>query len=168
MERPQFDILHPNQSAGNQQVFSPEANLSVRFFRNFHFRSQAVYTQLWKNDDNALRLPTWFAQGQITYENLLLKGALQIQLGVDVFYRSAYQALAYAPDIQTFYNQDERTLDDVVVGDIFLNAKIKRGRLFIKYHNYTRLFMPPGYMLTYGYPAVPNVIDFGFELLLFD
>lgn len=168
VERPQFDILHPNQSAGNQQVFSPEANLSVRFFRNFHFRSQAVYTQLWKNDDNALRLPTWFAQGQITYENLLLKGALQIQLGVDVFYRSAYQALGYAPDIQTFYNQDERTLDDVVVGDIFLNAKIKRGRLIIKYHNYTRLFMPPGYMLTYGYPAVPNVIDFGFELLLFD
>ncbi|MFM7856742.1 MAG: putative porin, partial [Flammeovirgaceae bacterium] len=130
--------------------------------------SQTVYTQLWKNDDNVLRVPEWFANAQLTYEKFLFARALQMQLGIELCYRSAYQALGYAPDIQTFYNQDSKTISDLVVGDIFMNAKIKRGRLFVKYHNYTRLFRPPGYMLTYGYPAVPNVIDFGFELLLFD
>jgi hypothetical protein len=167
-ERPQSDLLLPHQSTGNQQLFSPELTLNVRFLKNLHFRSQTIYTQLWKNDDNVLRVPEWFANAQLTYEKFLFARALQMQLGIEVCYRSAYQALGYAPDIQTFYNQDSKTIGELVVGDIFMNAKIKRGRLFVKYHNYTKLFRPPGYMLTYGYPAVPNVIDFGFELLLFD
>jgi hypothetical protein len=161
-------VLQPNQSAGIQQVFSPEVNLNIRFFRNFYFRSQAIYTQLLQNDDQALRIPQWFINGQLAYEKFVFKKALQMQLGIDAFYRSDYQALGYAPDIQTYYNQDTNMVNEYLVADVFMNAKIKRGRLFIKYHNVGRLFQPPGYMLTYGYPAVPNVIDFGFELLLFD
>jgi len=168
IERPRLEVLQPNQSAGIQQVFSPEVNLNIRFFRNFYFRSQVIYTQLLQNDDQALRIPQWFINGQLTYEKFVFKKALQMQLGIDAFYRSDYQALGYAPDIQTYYNQDTNTVNEYLVADVFMNAKIKRGRLFIKYHNVGRLFQPPGYMLTYGYPAVPNVIDFGFELLLFD
>jgi len=165
----QFEnAILPRQSSGNQQVFSPELNLSVKFFRNFFFRPQVVYTQLWKNDDEVMRIPELFANAQLTYENILLNKYLQLQLGVDVHYRSDYKALGYAPDIQSYYLQDSRVVAGFPVVDIFLNAKIKGGRLFIKYHNAWQMGRPTGYMLTYGYPAVGNMLDFGFEIPLFD
>jgi Putative porin len=163
-----MDNLRPIQSSGNQQVFSPEVSFSVRFLRHFHFRPHVIYTQLWRNDDNAIRVPELFVNAQLAYENFAFGGALQMQLGIDLFYRSDYKALGYAPDIQTFYNQDERVVKGYWVADVFLNAKIKGGRLFFKYHNAANIFLKPGYMLTYGYPAMSNILDFGFEIPLFD
>jgi Putative porin len=160
--------LLPVQSSGNQQVFSPEVNMSVKFFRRFYFRPQVTYTQLWKNDDNALRIPELFVNAQLTYENILIKGNLELQVGVDLHYKSDYQALGYAPDIQSYYVQNSRTIKGFPVIDIFLNAKIKKGRLFVKYHNANQIGSLTGYMLTYGYPAVSNILDFGFEIPLFD
>ncbi len=160
--------LLPVQSSGNQQVFSPEVNMSVKFFRRFYFRPQVTYTQLWKNDDNALRIPELFVNAQLTYENILINGNLELQVGVDLHYKSDYQALGYAPDIQSYYIQNTRTIKGFPVIDIFLNAKIKKGRLFVKYHNANQIGKSSGYMLTYGYPAVSNILDFGFEIPLFD
>jgi Putative porin len=162
------DGLLPVQSSGNQQIFSPEITMSLRFFRRFYLRPQVIYTQLWKNDDNAIRIPELFANGQLTYENILFNKNLQLQVGVDVHYKSDYQALGYAPDIQSYYLQDKRTVQGYPLVDIFLNAKIKGGRLFVKYHNLMQAGKTSGYMLTYGYPAASNLVDFGFEIPLFD
>jgi Putative porin len=156
------------QSDGNQQVFSPELRFSLRFFKNFRFSTNTIYTQLWKNDDNVLRIPELFVNGQLAYHNFLFKKALQLELGIDVHYKSDYKAYGYAPDIQSYYVQDTQTIKGFPVVDVFLNAKIKGGRLFLKYHNAAQAFSTTGYMLTYGYPAVGNVIDFGFEIPLFD
>ncbi len=156
------------QSSGNQQVFSPEVRLSLQFFRNFRFSTNAIYTQIWKNDDNVLRIPELFVNGQLAYSNFLFKRALQLEIGIDVHYKSDYKAYGYAPDIQSYYLQDKETIRGFPVTDVFLNAKIKGGRLFLKYHNAAQAFSSTGYMLTFGYPAVANVIDFGFEIPLFD
>lgn len=162
------DNLRPLQSTGSQQLISPNFSLSLKFLKNFYLRPEVTYNKLFKNDDNVLRLPEWFINCQLAYEGFLLKKALQIQVGVDIFYRSTYKALAYAPDIQTYYNQDARMVEGFLVSDVFLNAKIKGGRIFIKYHNAANAFLKPGYMLTWGYPAVGNILDFGFEIPLFD
>ena len=161
-------LVMRRQSTGTQQIFSPELTMSIRFFRNFFFRPQVIYTQLWRNDDNAIRVPEIFINSQLTYENIFFQKNFQIQLGMDVFYRSSYQAPGYAPDIQTYYNQNNKNVDGYWVSDIFLNAKIKGGRLFVKYHNFFNAFSLTGYMLTYSYPAVGNILDFGFEIPLFD
>jgi hypothetical protein len=158
----------PVQSTGTQQVFSPELNMSVRFARHFFLKPQVIYTQLWKNDDEALRIPELFMNVQLAYENIFFTRNLQIQMGLDVHYKSSYKALGYAPDIQSYYVQDSRLVEGFPLVDIFLNAKIKQGRLFIKYHNAWQIGKLSGYMLTYGYPAMSNILDFGFEIPLFD
>jgi Putative porin len=158
----------PFQSGGNQQVFSPEMNMTLKFFRRFYLRPSITYTQLWKNDDDAIRIPELFVNTQLTYENQLLNKALQLQLGVDVHYKSDYKALAYRIDTQSYYLQNENVVQGYPVIDVFLNAKIKQGRLFVKYHNAAQTGSSTGYMLTYGYPAVGSIIDFGFEIPLFD
>jgi hypothetical protein len=162
------DGIISKQSSGNQQIFSPEVRLSIRFLRNFRLSTQTIYTQLWKNDDEIIRIPELFVNGQLAYQGFFFKKALQLELGVDVHYKSDYKAYGYAPDIQSYYVQDTQTIKGFPIADVFLNARIKQGRLFLKYHNAAQAFTGTGYLLTYGYPGVGNVIDFGFEIPLFD
>ncbi len=158
----------PMQSGGNQQIVSPEARMEIRLFKRFHLRPHVIYTSLINNDDHAISIPTWFTNVQLSYENVLFNGALQIQIGIDAHKKSAYKALGYAPSIQQYYIQDSFTCPSFWNADVFLNGRIKRGRFFVKYINLLQQFTQQGYMLTPLYPGVRNTVDFGFELILFD
>lgn len=158
----------PYQSTGNQQLISPEVRLGIRFFKHFNFRPQVIYSKLTSNDDNAISLPTWFSNVQLSYDNTIFKGALQLQIGIDANYKSSYYALGYAPSLQQFYIQDKVASPDYWSTDVFLNGKIKRGRFFVKYINLVQAFTKQGYMPTPYYPNARPALDFGFELILFD
>ncbi len=158
----------PKQSSGNQQVVSPEVRLDVQFFKRFHLRPQVIYTTLLNNDDRALSIPTWFTNVQLSYENTIFKGALQLQVGVDVHSKSDYRALGYAPAIQQYYVQNNFISPSFWTTDFFFNGRIKRGRFFVKYLNLVQQFTGQGYLPTPFYPNVRSAIDFGFELILFD
>ncbi len=158
----------PRQSKGNQQVISPEVKMDVRISRRFHLRPQFIYTAVLNDVDHALSIPTWFSNVQLSYEGIILKGALQLQLGVDAHANATYNALGYAPAIQQYYVQNSVASPSFWTTDVFLNGRIKRGRFFVKYINLLQQFTGQGYMPTPGYPNVRNTIDFGFELILFD
>lgn len=158
----------PMQSSGNQQAFSPEVRMSIRFFRHFYFRPQVIYTSLLKNDDDALRIPEWFANTQLAYENILFKGNMQVQIGVDLHWHSTYTAMGYDPAIQQYYVQNSVVNQAFPLADVFLNGKFKRGRFFFKYHNLVQAVTNSGYLITPGYRGQSNIIDFGFDLILFD
>ena len=158
----------PVQSTGFQQLFAPEFNMDLRLIKYLHLRPQVVYSKLLQNDDGALRIPELFVNGQLAFENYLFKKALQVQIGVDVHWNSAYTPLGYEPSIQQFYVQDDVTAPSFMLADVFLDGKIKRGRFFVKYHNIMQMITKQGYLPTPGYPGQGSVLDFGFELLLFD
>jgi hypothetical protein len=127
-----------------------------------------IYTSLLNNDDHAVSIPTWFANVQLSYENIIFNGALQLQVGFDAHYKSDYKAMGYAPAIQQYYIQDSFTNKSFWSTDFFLNGRIKRGRFFVKYVNLVQQFIGQGYLPTPLYPNVKSTIDFGFELILFD
>lgn len=158
----------PAQSSGNQQAFSPELRMSLRFFRHFYLRPQVIYTSLLKNDDNVLRIPEWFANTQLAYENMLFKGNMRAQIGVDFHWRSSYTALGYDPSIQQYYVQNGFVNPSYPLVDVFFNGQFKRGRFFVKYHNILQAFTGKGYLITPSYRGQPNIMDFGFDLILFD
>lgn len=165
----------PYQSAGIQSIFSPEIKLSVRFLRHVYFRPQVIYTDIFKNDDDALQIPLWFYNGQLSYENLLFKSHLQLQAGVDFHWQSTYNALGYDPAIQQYFVTRQYYMKQTLtvspaypMVDVFFTGKMKRARFFFKYHNLTQLVTKIGYMSTPGYPGQRNLIDFGFDFLLFD
>jgi Putative porin len=158
----------PAQSSGNQQVFSPELRMSLRFFKNFYLRPQVIYSSILKNDDQALRMPEWFANAQLAYENILFKGNMQVQIGFDFHWRSSYTALGYDPAIQQYYVQNSFVNQAFPLTDVFFNGKFKRGRFFFKYHNLVQAATGKGYIITPEYRGQPNIMDFGFDLILFD
>lgn len=158
----------PIQSSGNQIVFSPEVKLSLTFFRHVTLSTRAIYTNLLENADEAMRVPEIFVNSQVSYQNIFFRGNLDMHAGVDFHWHSAYMAPAYDQVIQQFYNQDFYEVPAFPVVDIFFNAKIKRGRIFVKYHNLLQRFSPYGYIPTPYYPGQQGVIDFGFDWSFYD
>lgn len=158
----------PFQSSGSQRLVSPELRLDLRFFRHVHLRPQLIYSSLITNDDNLLRVPEIFTNTQLAYENDIFKKNLQVQIGVEVHWKSSYFDLGYDPAIQQFYLQDKVLTPSFPLTEVFINGKMKRGRFFFKYHNLLQAFTKSGYLPTPVYPGQRNIFDFGFELLLFD
>jgi hypothetical protein len=159
----------PYQSTGFQSTFAPEVKASVRFLRHVYLRPQVVYTQIIANDDDVLRIPTVFVNGQLAYENVMFNKHLQLHAGVDFHWHSDYKALAYDPVIQQFYIQDQVVSKSFPLVDLFVVGKMGRTRYFFKYHNLFQMINGGnGYLPTPRYPGTRNMIDFGFEFLLFD
>jgi Putative porin len=156
------------QSGGNQQLFVPELRMSLRFFRHVYLRPQVLYTSVLNNDDGALQIPKWFANAQLAYENMLFKGNLQVQIGVDAHWRSEYLALDYDPAIQQYFVQNSTRARAFPLVDVFFNGKFKRGRFFVKYHNLQQVISGLGYLPTPNYRGQGSILDFGFDLILFD
>ncbi len=163
-----FQTVLPLQSSGVQQLLSPELNFSVRFFRHFYLRPQAIYSKIIQNDDNVLQVPQLFVNAQLAYENMIANGNLQVQIGVDAHWKSAYHTMGYDPAIQQFYVQTTYMNPSFPLVDVFFAGKMKRGRFFFKYHNLMQAFSKTGYLPTPTYRGMQNILDFGFDLLLFD
>lgn len=165
---PGRQMVLPFQSPGNQTIFSPELRLSFQFLRHFHLRPQVIYTKFLRNDDEAFRIPEVFANVQLAYENRIFKKNLQVQIGVDLHWKSSYKALGYDVATQQFYNQDNTIAPSFLLADIFFTGKMKRGRFFLTYHNLMQAFTKSGYISAPGYAGQRSILDFGFDLLLFD
>lgn len=158
----------PVQSTGNQIIFCPELSASMRFFRHFYFRPHVIYSSVIRNDDLAIKLPKLFVNASLSYENILFKGRLQLNMGADLFWRSTYQALAYDTPTQSFYVQEDYYTKAFPVVDLFAACKMGRVRFFFKYNNLIQAIVGTGYQLTPSYPGQRSVLDIGFEFMLFD
>lgn len=158
----------PFQSGGVQEMLNPEISLKGVLAKRFFIEANVIRNQFIQNSDDALRIPDWFVNSSMYFEGFLFKKSLQAQIGVDMHWQSAYQALGYDLAIQQFYTQDTFTTPSYFLTDVFLNGRIKTGRFFVKYHNVLQLITLTGYLPTPRYPGQRNVLDFGFELNLFD
>lgn len=159
----------PAQATSLVSYATPQVSAELRFLKKLYLRPQVLYTRILADPDSVLRIPELFINSQLAFEGDLFKKAIQVQIGVDLHWHSSYKAMGYDPVTQTFYNQDAVKPPAYLLADIFLNGKIKRGRFFVKYHNALQRFRGNvGYMPTPFYRGVTSILDFGFELMLFD
>ncbi len=158
----------PVQTDGYQTIANPELRFSIIPVKGLVLQVTGVYTRVLENAGDALQLPKMFVNSQLAYSNLWFNGHFDFQVGVDAHWKSQYYAYGYDPVIQQFYQQKEIKAPDFPVIDVFLNAKILRGRIFLRYHNLFKAFRDTGPVPTPGYPAVQNVLDFGFDWSFYD
>lgn len=161
------DVL-PVQSGGYQTWVSPELNFSLTPVNHVNLTVQAIYTKILENSEDAIQVPEMFVNAQLSYSNIWFKGNLDFQFGVDCHWKSAYYAPGYDPVIQQFYIQQSFESPDFPVIDVFLNAKIKRARIFLKYNNLVKTFTSYANVPTPYYPGIQNIIDFGFDWSFYD
>ncbi|MCK6618398.1 MAG: putative porin [Cyclobacteriaceae bacterium] len=158
----------PVQTEGYQTLVNPELRLSVMVVKNLSFNVTGIYTEVLENAGDAIQVPRFFVNSQLAYSNIWFGGNFDFQVGADVHWKSAYYAYGYDPAIQQFYQQQVVKAPDFPVINVFLNAKVLRGRIFLRYHNLFKAFSNTGPVPTPGYPGVRNVLDFGFDWSFYD
>lgn len=158
----------PIQSDGFQTWVSPELNLRVAMHKNVTLTAQGLYTKILENADDAIQVPDLFINAQLAYSNIWFNSNFDFQAGINVHWKSAYYAPSYDLAIQQFYIQNTYEAPAVPVIDLFLNAKIKRARIFLKYNNLFKAFNDYGNVPTPFYPGIRNLLDFGFDWSFYD
>ena len=126
---------------GTQMIQDNRANQGVMGYiqKDFRFKhvlfQNKITFQYVFNNDSVITLPNWFSAHSLSYQNSVFNNALKYQIGIDVYYNSAYYANAYAPSLGQFYVQNQTKIGNYPYLDVFLNLKISRARIFIKYEN---------------------------------
>lgn len=166
--QPDGQTVVPVQSDGTHSLLLPQAKMNLIFLKKMNLGINAVKTIIGGNPQNLLQVPDWLVNGQLAFKGSLFKGNLEAQIGFDVSWRSAWYAPGYDPVTQHFYVQRDEKAADWLGADFFINGKIKRGRFFYKFHNLMQAGGRPGFLLSPGYPGQRTIMDFGFELILFD
>jgi hypothetical protein len=158
----------PVQSGGYQTWTSPELNITVEPVRHVTLMVQGIYTRLLENADDAIQVPEKFVNAQLSYSNSWFRDNFDFQFGVDVHWKSAYYAPGYDFVVQQFYVQQDFRTPAFPVIDLFLNTRIKRARIFLKYNNVLKMFNDFANIPTPYYPGIKNIIDFGFDWSFYD
>ena len=158
----------PVQTDGNQSILLPQVKMNLTFLKKVGLNIHGIRSLVTTNSGSLLQVPEWLLNGQLAFKGFLFKGNLEAQIGFDLTYRSAWFAPGYDPVTQHYFVQQKEKVDPWMGADFFINGKIKRGRFFYKVHNLMQAGGRPGYLIIPGYPGQRTIMDFGFELILFD
>lgn len=158
----------PYQTSGYQTWASPELNLSLTLFKHLTIKGQGIYTRILENSDDAMQYPELFVNAQVAYADIWFKDNFDFQVGVDTHWKSGYYAPNYDVTTQQFFTQQRYLAPAFPIIDLFLNVRIKRARIFVKYNNALMTFMDYGNVPTPFYPGIRNLVDFGFDWSFFD
>lgn len=115
-----------------------------------------------------LRLPAVVARLTICYNLNLFKDALKTQAGIDVRYNTSFLANAYNPALRSFYLQDSEKLGNYPYGSAFVNFRVKRARIFVKYQHLNAGLLGYNYFMVPGYPQADAALKFGVNWVFFD
>jgi hypothetical protein len=142
---------------------SIEKNFSLY---NWHLDNRVVYQK--SPDSSVIRIPEFILDHSLYYENDLFKKALNLQVGVSVFYTSAYYSNSYMPVTGEFYLQNKNKYGNYPYLDFFINAEIKTVRIFFKIDHLNNGFSGNNYMITPNYPYPDRTFKFGVSWRFFD
>lgn len=133
----------------------------------FHFDHRVLFQ--WSKSEEIIPVPRAAAFVSYYFEFNVVKNVLRCQFGVDGRYNSKYYAQGWNPATARFYNQREREVGDYVKADLFLNAKWKRMRIFLKLeHANEDMFGKRRYFDVPHYPLNRRIFKYGFSWTFYD
>jgi Putative porin len=119
-----------------------------------------------KTGKDLIRIPALFINSRVVYDFKYAK-ILDLKLGLEMHYKSGYYADAYMPVTQQFYLQDKIKVKQGLIADVFLNMKLNRVRLMIKYAQLNNLILGD-YFVGPNFKGLKGGVSFGVNWPLFD
>ena len=111
---------------------------------------------------SVFRVPELVTRNTLYFSDFLFKGdPLYLQTGVTLNYFTEYLANSYNPLLAEFHLQNEQKIGGYPVLDFFINAQIKRTRLYLKAEHFNANFSTPNYYTAPTHPYRDFVIRFG-------
>lgn len=147
-------------------VYMLTGKLAARFaVSGFHSVNNLILQYTTAN--RVLKLPLIAVKTSNYWEQVLFKGALIAQFGLDFYITSPYEGNAYMPATGAFYIQNNQTIGGFPFVDAFLGFRIKRTRLFGSYCNgYS--WLNNNFFTAANYPSRPRYVRLGLAWTFYD
>jgi len=155
----------PDQSS---EVISAFQLTLLKKFKWGPLHSNNSMAYQYSSKQEILPLPEFAGYSSNYFNFYLAKRVLQIQMGVDVRFHTAYYTPNFMPATGQFYVQNKGKVGDYPFMDGFVNFQLKRARVFIKMEHFNQSFGNKKYFLTYGYPHSPMRLKWGVSWNFYD
>ncbi|MEQ8470507.1 MAG: putative porin [Marinoscillum sp.] len=169
-----FDESKTARQSNDLAVFaSLGGDFNIRLFTNrslkegFHLQNEVYYTNVTGGGASNVTVPELFYNGRYFWRGAIFKKTMGVEVGVNLHGKSTYYAMAYAPEIQQYYLQNDIAIDQFITADVFFNMRINNLRAFVKMTNASQP-ADGGYFITPYYPGLKRTVDFGARWLFFD
>ncbi len=114
------------------------------------------------SNDAILNVPTFVTRNTLYFSDYVFKGnPMFLQTGITFKYFSKYYADNYNPLLSEFSIQNATKIGAFPMLDFFINAEIRRTRLFFKVENFSASFTGRDYYSAPNYPYRDLTIRFG-------
>ncbi len=158
----------PQQDSQHADVVALGTDLGLAFGAYIHWDSEFTFAKVLGPSARLFRLPTFLINSRLYYARTTAENNGTMETGIDMHWKSSYQADAYDPVTQQFYLQDEFNVYSYPVLDLFLNFRIKSFSAFLKFSHWNEYLFSPGYFVTPLYPGQKRAIDIGLNWSFFD
>lgn len=158
------DLVYYNTEGVPAQIDVPR-NLLVVAARHrvglgrVNFDNQGTYTR--GGNVDGLRIPALVTNSRVYYQSYIFKKALLSQVGAELYYQSRFRAFDYSPSTQQFYQQNNFTIRNYAVANVFFTADIKSVTVFLKYAYVNQGLLGDGYFTTPYYTGYPRRFQLG-------
>lgn len=146
------DYIYYNQAGMPQQANTAISVLQLGVQKNFtfgpfHLNNRFVFQQ--SSESQILKLADFVGKHSLYYQGRWFKKVMDVQVGIDLRYTSAFEANYYNPFIGQFILQDRQELDLYPNTDVYFSMAVSKFRAFIKWENATQAFdLPQAYFYT--------------------
>ncbi|MEN9523247.1 MAG: hypothetical protein RL065_1624 [Bacteroidota bacterium] len=134
-------------------------------FKKFHFNN---LVQLNSQNSTKTIFPKWMYSGQVYYENFAFKKAMYMQIGFQLVSIEKYNTPYFMPIADNFYYQNQTMISQQHQLQFFINAKIKKVRIFVKADNLLQGTDGHGTYVSKYYPLPDRTIKFGISWRFLD
>lgn len=132
----------------------------VRFLRHFAIDNTLQFQKVTQNAP-ALFVPKYIVRNTLYYQNTFFKKNLFMQTGVIFNYFGKYKMNAYDPLLGEFYNQTVKEYGAYPRVDVFVNAKVRNARIYLKAEQLNTVFTGNTFYSAPNYPYKDFTIRFG-------
>ncbi|PLW94893.1 MAG: hypothetical protein C0592_01405 [Marinilabiliales bacterium] len=135
-------------------------------FGRFMVDMKGVYQ--YERNAHYINIPEWAGSFKFSMKNYVFKKALSLRSGIEVWAHAKYYADAWDPVRQVFYRQNEIKTGGFLYPGVFVEAQIKRMRVFAELQNITAGLLPVDYWQIPGYPLPDRAFRFGLSWMFFN
>lgn len=149
----------PQQSGENVTYLKIKANNEFKFGK-FALNNTVLLQQV-SSGQNVFRVPNFVTRNTLYFSDFLFEGKpLFLQTGITFKYFSKFKSNAFNPLLNEFRIQNTTEIGYPTF-DVFINAQIRRTRIYLKAENLSSMFLKKNYFSAPNHPYRDFVIRFG-------
>lgn len=161
VERLDSLVIKPFQYDKNIQYYNVEITKEIKY-KNFALDNRIKFQDV-KQENKILNVPYIITRNTLYYMNHVFKKAMLLQTGITLNYFTNYYADNYNPLLGDFYVQKESKIGGFPMLDLFVNARVRQVRIYLKAEHFNALFGERNYYNTPNYPYHDFKVRFGLE-----